>query len=83
MIDKKDLFKEMQTHLLTDDAPADYLNRVSKKELFDEYPFSLLNRLKEVPQSPKHHPEGNVWNHTMLVVNEAARKKKRSGNRGH
>jgi putative nucleotidyltransferase with HDIG domain len=35
-------------------------------------------RLKKVPQSPKHHPEGNVWNHTMLVVDEAAGKKGQS-----
>jgi len=70
----------MQAHLLTDDAPADYFNRISEKEFFNEYPFSLLNRLKEVPQSPKHHPEGNVWNHTMLVVDEAAREKEKSKN---
>ncbi len=78
MTDKMKFFEEMQAHLLTDDAPADYFNRISEKDFFNEYPFSLLNRLKEVPQSPKHHPEGNVWNHTMLVVDEAARKKKKS-----
>ena len=80
MTDKMDLFEEMQAHLLTDDAPAEYFNRISEKELFHEYPFSLLSRLKDVPQSPKHHPEGNVWNHTMLVVDEAARKKEKSKN---
>jgi len=80
MTDKMDLFNEIQAHLMRDDAPADYFNRISEKEFFHEYPFSLLNRLKEVPQSPKHHPEGNVWNHTMLVVNEAARKKVKSKN---
>ena len=25
-----------------------------------------------VPQSPTHHPEGDVWTHTMQVLNEAA-----------
>jgi putative nucleotidyltransferase with HDIG domain len=78
MTEKKDLFEEIQAHLLNDDAPSDYLNRISGKEIFDEYPFSVLNRLKKVPQSPKHHPEGNVWNHTMLVVDMAARKKGQS-----
>lgn len=78
MTEKKKLFEEMQAHLLKDDAPSDYLNPVSEKEIFNEYPFSMLNRLKEVPQSPKHHPEGNVWNHTMLVVDAAARKKDKS-----
>jgi putative nucleotidyltransferase with HDIG domain len=79
MTEKMKLFEEMQAHLLTDDAPSAYLNRISGEDIFNEYPFSLLNRLKEVQQSLKHHPEGNVWNHTMLVVDEAARKKEKSG----
>lgn len=80
MTDKEKFFEEMQAHLMSDDAPSDYFNKISEKDFFDEYPFSLLSRLKRVPQSPKHHPEGNVWNHTMLVVDEAARLKERSRN---
>lgn len=72
------LFQEIQMHLLNDNVPSEYLNRISEKEFFREYPFSLLSRLKETPQSPKHHPEGSVWNHTMLVVDEAARNKYKS-----
>ncbi len=78
MTEEKKLFGEIQAHLLKDDAPSDYLNRISETEIFKGYPFSMLNRLKEIPQSPKHHPEGNVWNHTMLVVDMAAREKSRS-----
>jgi putative nucleotidyltransferase with HDIG domain len=40
----------------------------------------LMNRLKNTEQSLKHHPEGNVWNHTMLVVDEAAKVKDESRN---
>jgi len=29
--------------------------------------------LKEVPQDPRHHPEGSAYIHTMRVVDEAAR----------
>ncbi len=29
-------------------------------------------------QSPQHHPEGSVWNHTLLVVDEAAKIKEQS-----
>lgn len=79
MTKKKQLFEEMQAHLLNDDAPSEYLNRISEEEIFREYPFSMLYRLKETPQSPKYHPEGNVWNHMMLVVDEAALQKDRSG----
>lgn len=78
MTEIRELFEEIQAHLLNDDAPSVYFNRIYKKEIFREHPFSMLSRLKEVPQSPKHHPEGDVWNHTMLVIDEAARLKARS-----
>lgn len=39
----------------------------------------MLRKLEPTPQSPVHHPEGNVWNHTLLVVDEAARRREESG----
>lgn len=39
--------------------------------------FALLHpelvRLAETPQEPEWHPEGNVWIHSMMVVDEAAK----------
>ena len=35
-------------------------------------PLQIINELKTVEQSPKYHPEGNVYNHVMLVVDKAA-----------
>lgn len=67
------LYEEITQHLLNDDAPSQYLNQLSKGQEFKEPPLKLLNELKKVEQSPKYHPEGNVWNHTMLVVDEAAK----------
>lgn len=32
-----------------------------------------LNNLINVPQDKKHHPEGDVWAHTKMVADEAAR----------
>lgn len=66
------LFEEIQKHLLEDATPSRYLEQASKTEAFCVPPFSMLLRLKKTEQSPVHHPEGNVWNHTMLVVDEAA-----------
>ena len=40
----------------------------------------MLYKLKETEQSPIHHPEGNVWNHTMLVLDWAAKLKNKSQN---
>ena len=31
-------------------------------------------------QNPRYHPEGDVWNHTMLVLDQAAGLKKKSSN---
>ena len=71
--DNTKLYEEITQHLLNDDAPSQYLNQLSRGPEFKEYPLKLLNELKKVEQSPKYHPEGNVWNHTMLVVDEAAK----------
>ena len=73
------IFTEIETHLLEDKQPSVYLNSVSQMPLFEQYPFILINNLKKAEQSPKHHPEGNVWNHTMLVVDEASKVKEISG----
>lgn len=76
--DKQNLFLEIHKHLLDDEKPSVYLNCVSENSLFKEAPFSMLRKLKETMQSPVHHPEGSAWNHTLLVVNEAATRKKSS-----
>jgi putative nucleotidyltransferase with HDIG domain len=80
MIKSNELFVSMNQHLLTDIAPSDYLNKISVLPEFNSYPFNMLLELKKSKQSPKHHPEGNVWNHTMLVVDEAAQQKHKSKN---
>ncbi len=75
-----ELFKEINKHLLEDEKPSVFLNAVYNNSLFSEYPFEMLFCLKNVEQSPIHHPEGNVWNHTLLVVDEAAKQKSKSKN---
>lgn len=74
----KHLFSEITAHLLADDKPSLYINSVSEQQEFDQYPFNMLKQLKLTEQSAIHHPEGNVWKHTMLVVDEAAGVKERS-----
>ncbi len=74
----KALFNEINEHLLNDKQPSLYFNEVSQHKIFSEHPFNQLNRFKETEQPPQHHPEGNVWNHTMLVVDEAAKVKGKS-----
>lgn len=80
MTDQKKLFVAIDTHILQDKNPSVYLDEVSNLPEFKNYPFNMLLDLKKTEQNPKHHPEGNVWNHTMLVVDEAAKRKDKSSN---
>jgi len=67
------MFKEFEYHLLQDEKPSQYFRRLTDSRLFSEiYPFTLLGDLNRVEQQPEHHPEGNVWEHTLLVVDLAA-----------
>lgn len=80
MMNLHDIYLDIENHLLNDEKPSDYLNEIYNNELFKEMPFNMLYKLKKVEQSPKYHPEGNVWNHTMMVVDEAAKVKLKSKN---
>jgi len=66
------VFNEINNHILLDEQPSIFLNSIVNTKIFKEHPFYMLYKLKETEQSPVHHPEGNAWNHTMLVVDQAA-----------
>lgn len=71
-----DYFAVFDRHLLEDEKPSVFFDALAGSGEFPEdFPFSLLIKLKGVPQSPVYHPEGDVWNHTMLVVDSAAERK--------
>ncbi len=80
MSQKLVIFHEIEQHLLNDKRPSEYFNRIPDGSWLQEYPFSMLGRLKTTEQNPKYHPEGSVWNHTMLVVDAAAAEKEKSSN---
>ena len=44
--------------------------------------YSELGALQGCPQDPSWHPEGDVWTHTLLVVDQAARIAVRDGLQG-
>ena len=68
-----EIFHQIEQHLLEDARPSQALEQLFAQPLPAE--FDPLQRLKTTKQSPVHHPEGNVWNHTMLVVDEAAKRR--------
>lgn len=75
------MFKEFESHLMEDNKPSIYFEKtINNSPIFNEYPYILLSCLVDIPQSPQYHPEGNVWIHTMLVVDNAAKVKAKSEN---
>ena len=74
------VFQQMETQLLQSEHPSTYFNSLLGQPWFQEEPFKNLYQLSKTEQSPIHHPEGDVWTHTMLVVNEAAKNRDKSSN---
>ena len=72
------LFCELEHELITREKPSLYLNTLLSRPEFYQYPFSMLSSLEKTEQSPRYHPEGNVWIHTMMVVDVAATVKEKS-----
>ena len=77
----KEIFLDIERHLLNDDKPSNYIQEALKTKLLDKYPFSMIKELQDVDQNPKFHPEGNVFIHTMMVVDEGAKHRERSKNK--
>lgn len=66
-------FLEFEKHLMEDESPSKYFNNLIKSGDYPkEYPFDMISNLIKTEQNLEYHPEGNVWNHTMMVVDEAA-----------
>lgn len=73
-------YEEIDKHIMEDQKPSDFMNALLKKAALDSYPFTMLSKLVKIEQSPQHHPEGNVWNHTMMVLDHAAQRRNESRN---
>lgn len=81
IIDREKIYKEFDQHLCQDEKPSIFFNKILNENVFAQsYPLNLLADLKQVEQSPRHHPEGDVWKHTLLVVDRAAERRHLSQN---
>jgi len=66
-MNKNKVFEEFNNVLLNDERPSKYFNKLLKEtNIFSEYPFDMIGKLVKTEQNLLYHPEGNVWNHTML-----------------
>jgi len=77
--DRSAVFGEFEKHLMSDEKPSLYFDGLLGAGAFPQWPpFNMLSGLAGVKQSPQHHPEGDVWRHTMLVTDNAAQLKSQS-----
>jgi tRNA nucleotidyltransferase (CCA-adding enzyme) len=75
------MFEEFERHLMEDVKPSLYFKKImNNQSIFTQYPYTLLKNLEDTPQSLQYHPEGNVWNHTLLVLDNASKVKGLSEN---
>ena len=51
--------------------PSVYLEKI--KNSLKDTPLESLWILQLIEQNPRYHPEGNVWNHVMQVIDIAAK----------
>ncbi|MDF2882692.1 MAG: phosphohydrolase [Clostridiaceae bacterium] len=78
-MNKMDYFCEFNNILLNENTPSTYFKSIAKSEIFSTlYPFTMLGKLQATNQSPKYHPEGSVWNHTLMVLDECAKRRNKS-----
>ena len=71
---KERVYGEMQKALLKAKKPSKFFEVLRDANLLHDW-FPELERLIGCEQDPAYHPEGDVWNHTMLVLDEAAKRK--------
>lgn len=79
MQNKENIRQKLEKILLTWEKPSMYFEKLKENKSL-KYDFPEINDLVGVIQSPIHHPEGDVFNHTMMVLDEAAKLKDKAKN---
>lgn len=75
-LSKERIMGEMEKALLKAESPSVFFEILSEMGK-NYYWFEELENLRGVEQNREHHKEGDAWKHTMMVLDEAA---KRRGN---
>lgn len=68
---KERIFEELKKLLLFSPKPSIGLSLLKEMGGLDF--FAPLEKFETTPQDPRSHPEGNVWTHTLMCVDEMAR----------
>ena len=70
---------ELEKALLKADTPSIFFEEMRKMNQLSFW-FPEVEQLIGVVQNPQFHPEGDVWTHTMMVLDQAAGLKERAAN---
>ena len=62
---------ELEKALLKAEKPSIFFEVLREMNQLEDW-FPEVQTLIGIPQEPRFHPEGDVWNHTMLVLDQAA-----------
>ncbi|PKM77477.1 MAG: hypothetical protein CVU90_06415 [Firmicutes bacterium HGW-Firmicutes-15] len=73
------IYDELRKLLMLSPQPSIGLRYMQKTNVLERM-HPLLYKLIACEQSPLNHPEGDVWEHTLLVVDQAANLKSKSLN---
>ena len=65
------VFRELRRALMEAPKPSVFFTVLRDMEQLDCW-FSPLNALIGIPQPPRYHGEGDAWNHTLMVLDQAA-----------
>ena len=68
---------ELKKALLKAEKPSIFFQVLRQMDQLDIW-FPEVKALIGIPQNPTYHAEGDVWNHTMMVLDEAAKLRHRT-----
>jgi tRNA nucleotidyltransferase (CCA-adding enzyme) len=78
-LSKERVETELEKALLKADKPSVFFEILRKMNQLD-YWFRELADIIDVPQNPQFHAEGDVWTHTMMVLDQAAKYRHKAEN---
>lgn len=78
-LSKERIETELEKALLKADKPSVFFEILRKMNQLD-YWFKELKDVIDVPQNPQFHAEGDVWTHTMMVLDQAAKYRDKAEN---
>lgn len=71
------IFEELSKALMKAEKPSVFFRELRRMDHLKEF-FPEIEALAGVEQNPKFHPEGDVFEHTMLVIDAAAQLRSRA-----